>query len=333
LDFSFWKRRAVRLCFPGIQVKFVFDASQVPQGAFLAVWGMTPVPTQLAGEFTVARLEDGFLRSVGLGADLIQPLSWVVDRQGIYYDATRPSDLEHLLASSVFAAPLLERAALLRERIVSAGLTKYNVGSTRWQRPLRAEKVILVPGQVESDNSLKYGAPGLRTNINLLKAVRQSNPDAYIVYKPHPDVVARLRAGGAGEDTARGWCDEWVSDVSMPDLLRETDEVHVLTSLAGFEALMRGKAVTCYGQPFYSGWGLTADIVPQRRRGRRLTLDELVAGALIEYPLYFSRKGDRLVSPEQAIDELIAWRAREGVTVPWWRELCRIALRRIVGVR
>jgi capsular polysaccharide export protein len=294
---------------------------------------MKPVPEDLAPDVKVVRLEDGFLRSVGLGADLIRPVSWVVDGRGIYYDATRPSDLEFLLENSKFEPDLLERAALLRSRVVTEGLTKYNVGSTHWQRPANAEKVILVPGQVESDDSLKYGAPGIRSNIDLLKAVRLANASAYIVYKPHPDVVARLRARGAGEDTALRWCDQVLTDASMSDLLRNVDEVHVLTSLAGFEALLRHKAVTCYGQPFYSGWGLTTDMVSHPRRTRRLTLDELVAGALISYPIYLSRACDRLISPEQAIDELVSWRTRNGGRAPWWRELFRVALRRIVGVR
>jgi len=91
--------------------------------------------------------------------------------------------------------------------------------------------------------------------------------------------------------------------------------------------------VTCYGQPFYSGWGLTMDVVPNLRRGRRLLLDELVAGALIEYPLYLSRVSDALITPEQALDELMAWRAKAGGVVPWWRECFRMVLRRVVGVR
>jgi capsular polysaccharide export protein len=281
----------------------------------------------------ILRLEDGFLRSVGLGADLIRPLSWVVDTRGIYYDATRPSDLEHLLADTVFSRGLIQRAAFLRERIVAEGLTKYNVGISGWQRPSGAGKIILVPGQVESDASLVYGAPRIRSNIGLLQAVRQTNPDTYVVYKPHPDVIAGLRAKGAGEDEALSWCDEQVADVAMGDLLLAVDEVHVLTSLAGFEALLRGKPVTCYGQPFYSGWGLTIDMIPNPRRDRPLSLDELVAGVLIEYPIYLSRVSDALITPEQALDELLAWRAKAGGVVPWWREYFRMVLRFIVGVR
>jgi capsular polysaccharide export protein len=193
--------------------------------------------------------------------------------------------------------------------------------------------VILVPGQVESDASLAYGAPGERTNMGLLRAVRAANPDAYLVYKPHPDVLARLRAEGQGEQEAYRWCDELVTDTAMGDLLMAVDEIHVLTSLAGFEALLRGKSVACYGLPFYSGWGLTHDFMPNDRRRRRLTLDELVAVTLIKYPLYLSRDGNSLISPEQALDELLSWRTRTGGKDPWWRGIIRVFLRRIVGVR
>jgi capsular polysaccharide export protein len=234
LDFSAWKRPAVRQCFAGAQVVFIANAADVPTGGVLAIWGMKPVVGELATDVRILRLEDGFLRSVGLGADLIRPMSWVVDGQGIYYDATRPSDLEYLLANTAFAPAMLARAGFLRERIVAEGLTKYNVGVSKWQRSSDVGKVILVPGQVESDASLVYGAPTVRSNMGLLQAVRQANPDAYVIYKPHPDVMAGLRAQGAGEDEALGWCDEIVRDVDMGRLLMVVDEVHVLTSLAGF---------------------------------------------------------------------------------------------------
>lgn len=333
LNFSTWKRAAVRRCFPGTRTVFVDKVGQVPPGGVLVVWGMAPLPDDPPARLSVLRIEDGFLRSVGLGADLIRPMSWVVDSRGIYYDATQASDLEHLLAHASFDAALLERAAFLRKRIVNARLTKYNVGATAWQRPTTAKHVILVPGQVESDASLAYGAPGIRTNIGLLRAVRAANPQAHVLYKPHPDVLARLRAKGAGEDQAQSICDEVVTDAAMGDLLLLVDEVHVLTSLAGFEALLRDKPVTCHGQPFYAGWGLTRDLVPVARRQRRLSLDELIAGALITYPLYFSRRGDGLITPEQALDELVGWRASAGLAVPWWRKCCRVILRRVVGVR
>jgi capsular polysaccharide export protein len=277
-------------------------------------------------------MEDGFLRSVGLGADLVRPVSWVIDSRGIYYDATRPSDLETILGNQDFTDQQRQRAARLRAAIVDARITKYNVGAREWRRPAAPNRVILVPGQVESDASIAYGAQNERTNIGLLRAVRNENPAAYLLYKPHPDVLARLRAAGESEDTATQWCDEVVTDVAMGDLLDSVDEVHVMTSLSGFEALLRGKRVTCHGLPFYAGWGLTQDRAFSATRSRRLTLDELVAGALIEYPLYLSRDGRTLVTPEQALDTLLAWRQKTHGQEPWWRGVCRVFLRQIIGV-
>ena len=132
----------------------------------------------------------------------------------------------------------------------------------------------------------------------------------------------------------REYCDEVIGDVNMAELLAEVDAVHVLTSLTGFEALLRGLPVSCYGRPFYSGWGLTHDLAPaSERRGRNLDLDELVAGALIEYPVYLDRGGEGLITPEQALDELSARRRRRGHPQDWWQGAYRVALRRLVGVR
>ena len=332
-QFPYWKHPVVKQCFPGFRVVFIESADKLPADTTLVLWGMRPVPEGVAAGVRVWRMEDGFLRSVGLGADLVRPMSWIVDQQGIYYDAMQVSDLEQLLAQTQHDEAMLARAADLRGRVVATGLTKYNVGAEKWQRPADATRVILVPGQVESDASLAYGAPAERTNMGLLKAVCAAHPDAYVIYKPHPDVLARLRLEGMGEQEAHQWCDEIVTEVDMGQLLIAVDEVHVLTSLAGFEALMRGKKVICYGQPFYAGWGLTTDMLPCPRRARRLTLDELVAGVLIKYPLYLSRDGKHLVAPEQTLDELSAWRASSGGNTPWWRKLVRVFLRRIIGVR
>lgn len=323
VGFTGLKQPILRDFLQGSEVRFVRRPEDAPADATLVVWGQAFRDERRP----VIRVEDAFLRSVGLGADLVRPLSLVFDSSGVYYDATAPSDLEHLLQAGDFSADLLARARRLRERIVEQELTKYNVGSPGWTRPDGATRIILVPGQVESDASISYGAPGIRSNMGLLQAVREANPSAHILYKPHPDVVAGLRMKGEGEDEAMRWCDEVVTDAAMGELLSAVDEVYVLTSLAGFEALLREKIVICYGQPFYAGWGLTEDQLPLARRARRLTLDELVAGALILYPTYVSRTTGRFTTPERALDELLDWRQKAKAGLPLWRQLLRSALR------
>ncbi|HEU0202519.1 MAG TPA: beta-3-deoxy-D-manno-oct-2-ulosonic acid transferase [Burkholderiaceae bacterium] len=280
----------------------------------------------MAADVRVLRVEDGFLRSVGLGADLVAPLSWVVDSRGIYYDPARSSDLEALLQSAPFPPEVLARAARFRERLVAAGLTKYNVGAGQWHRPRSDKVVVLVPGQVERDASVRLGGAEVKGNLALLQAVRRARPHAHILYKPHPDVVAGLRAAGANELDAHEFCDEILTDVSMSELLPHVDEVHVLTSLAGFEALVRGKPVSTYGQPFYAGWGLTRDAAPIARRTRRLSLDALVAGVLLLYPRYASRQG-HAISAEAALDELVAWREQALAQRGAWTEAMRMPMR------
>jgi capsular polysaccharide export protein len=320
-----WRKRSFVRGFTGRDdVRFVGDGRAVPSGAGLLLWGSAPVPPGTPADARIIRVEDGFLRSVGLGADLTRPLSWVLDDLGIYYDATRPSALEVQLQQTDFDAAERARAAALRERIVREGLTKYNLAGVRpWRRPADGRRVVLVPGQVETDAAIAWGTASVRTNLDLLRAVRAARPDAWLVYKPHPDVVAGLRRSGAGEDEAHAHCDEIVREGSMHELLAQCDEVHVMSSLAGFEALLRGKAVTCWGLPFYAGWGLTEDREAIPRRSRRLALDELVAGALLRYPVYRSRITGQRCSAEQALDDLLQWRANRPPGDRWWQRWVR----------
>ncbi len=327
LNFSRWKRDAVRLCFPERELRFV---SHCPADATeLVCWGS---PSDLPVGVHVIRLEDGFIRSVGLGADLIKPLSWVIDRVGIYYDATKPSQLELLLEHHEFDEELLLRAMRLQQQIVSVGLSKYNLSGRSWQRPATDKSVLLVVGQVETDASIRLGSPQCCNNHMLLQQVRQLHPDAYLVYKPHPDVVAGLRRASAADKTPYSFADEVVCDVPILTLFSQVDTVHVMTSLTGFEALLRGVPVVCHGLPFYAGWGLTTDLLSVARRSRKLSLAELVAATLILYPVYFDRLNKRRITAEQAITELLEWRELPTRS-SWYTWLRRSVLRLVVGVR
>lgn len=296
-----WRSTLARFT-SGSQLTHVRSAERVPAGALALVWGQQPVALQQE-DIVLMRLEDGFLRSVGLGAEFAAALSWVVDFDHLYFDASGASRLESLLSQHRFSDADLARAGRLIDAITSARLSKYNNHSGTWQRPDR-DKVILVPGQVEGDASITFGAPGINTNMALLQAVRQHNPQAWVVYKPHPDVVAGARQGGVFEQVADQWCDEIVQQANIAAMLEQVDEVHTLTSLTGFEALLRGRRVTCYGLPFYAGWGLTQDLHNCHRRSRTLSLEELAHAVLIQYPFYNSLYGEGFIEPEQALQEL-----------------------------
>lgn len=293
VGFAFWKRPTVApLLWNGTsKVPFVSAPRRFSDADRVAIWKSRTSGRLLSAiERSGARLievEDGFIRSSGLGANCVPPLSILVDRLGIYLDPAKPSELEMLLQNGTFSPSLIRRARQLRKQIVAAGLTKYAGGfeGSKFRRDGR--RTILVPGQVEDDRSVVLGGGDVRSNLDLLRRVRRVAPDAYIFYKPHPDVEAGHRLGGVAEQEVFSYADEIVRNTSISSLIASVDEIHVNTSLAGFEGLLRGKEVVTYGSPFYAGWGLTRDFgpLPSRRTTLR-TLDELVAAALVVYPRY-----------------------------------------------
>jgi len=334
--FSWWKRPFVRryLGGPSTVLSFERRLPSVPvQTTRAVVWGRRG-PRGLEEHcrtrgIPLLRMEDGFLRSVGLGADLTAPASLVLDARGLYFDPRQPSDLEDLLERRTFTDEEKERARALRLQIVRARISKYNPQARPDEarvRP-RGRPVLLVPGQVEDDESVVLGGAGLRTNDALVRAVRHAHPEAYLLYRPHPDVVSRNRKGALGDEAAQ-LVDEVARGISLEGCLALADEVHTLTSLVGFEALLRELPVCVYGQPFYAGWGLTRDRVELPRRARRLELDELVAGALLVYPRYYSFAANAFVTPEQVVFELSRDRTSRQ-TIPldtsWpWRQLRKV---------
>ena len=250
-------------------------------------------------------VEDGFIRSTGLGADCVPPLSIIVDRRGVYFDPSRPSDLERLLQDGDFTPEVRDRARRLRELIVKTGISKYGAGAASLERRQDGKRYLLVPGQVEDDRSVISGGGAVRTNLELLRRVREANPDAHIIYKPHPDVEAGHRTGLIADDICLGLADEIVRSAPISSLIDLVDEVHVNTSLAGFEALLRDTKVTTYGVPFFAGWGLTRDrgAIPPRRTARR-TLDDVVAATLLLYPRYLDPVTGLPCPPEILIKRL-----------------------------
>ncbi|SDX62785.1 capsular polysaccharide biosynthesis protein [Roseicitreum antarcticum] len=355
-------------------------------------WAQPPAPASDArapasAPLIVRRVEDGFLRSRGLGAQLVPPLSLVADPLGIYYDPTRPSTLERLIAAPP-PPGYADRAEALRRQIITAGLSKYNLGGTgpsratppqdRPPRPdpqdplagalprrggsgtapqtnsqptqagnaptddahdrpaarsvtTRAASTasprlrILVPGQVEDDASIRLGAGNVRTNLDLLRAVRTANPDAHITYKPHPDVEAGLRPGAIPNAAACTLADIIASHADPIALIDACDAVWTITSLLGFEALIRHKPVTCLGVPFYAGWGLTTDLcdMPRRRQeAARPDLAALIHATLIAYPRYRDPVTGTPCPPEVVAERLATGTLpRPGLALRWLAKL------------
>ena len=251
------------------------------------------------------RIEDGFIRSAGLGANLCKPSSLSFDYSGMYFDSRRESDLERRLSYESLTEQQKQRGRALIERLQATGVSKYNVGVDAAFTPSCTEKrVILIVGQVDGDASIKTGSPIIQSNEQLLYAVREAAPDAHIIFKPHPDVVSGNRAGQVSPQCLASCVNQTVTELPLTSLYPHIDELHTMTSLSGFEALVQGVEVHTWGQPFYSGWGLTEDKHPVDRRTRNRQLEELVYLTLVAYPSYVDWKTKLWSAPEWVIEDI-----------------------------
>lgn len=322
---SMWKRAVVRpfLTAPSTRLHFVrspvaLARRPLAKDSKVVVWGIKHevALTTLAARrgLPVWRMEDGFLRSVGLGSDLFRPVSLVLDQSGMYYDPASGSALEHMLATQQLDVEDLARAARFRREYVKLKLSKYNLSRSALKIDSGGRKVLLVPGQVEDDASIRRGSPMVRSNLELLRAVRAANPDACVLYKAHPDVVAGNRQGVVPPEELAILADQCVNEANIIDCILAADEVHTMTSLSGFEALLHGRAVHCYGSPFYAGWGLTVDHFPLPKRQREVDLDALVFAVMLAYPRYVLPGTPGFASAEQVMHFLVEQVTSVGVS-------------------
>lgn len=325
-----WKREFVSRYLPEYRLAFARGNTPWPrlresldqkQDLTFIAWGMSERPEVPAyaeeRNFPLYRMEDGFVRSADLGSRHTTPLSLVLDKQGIYFDASKPSDLEQLLNEHDFSStPDLLRAS--RELLVlmrNLKISKYNLGSLQAANQILGPKIrrrVLVIGQVEADASIRHGLGEGWTNHRLIEMAKAENPDAEVIYRPHPDVAQGFRESAHSAEALALSCRVMTEDVMLGDLFQAVDHVYTLTSLSGFEALVHGLPVTVVGAPFYAGWGLTDDRMPVPRRQRSLSLDELFCAAYLLYPRYLGSFSDAVCGCLSAMLQVTAQR-REGL--------------------
>ncbi|EAK9999112.1 capsular polysaccharide biosynthesis protein [Campylobacter lari] len=313
LGFTLWKRWFMKPFFKAKNNKIIFLNSlnelykaKLNSEDKIFIWGKKYNKTLLAKDFSneIFLVEDGFLRSVFLGSDLTRPFSLIIDSKGLYVDPSKPSDLEDILQNHEFDESLRQRAKKLITTITQNKFSKYNGLKHEKLNFNTNKKIILIPAQVEDDASMILGGAGFDT-LKLLQSVRETNENAFIVFKPHPDVLSGNRKGLKDKSIILKYCDEIIENVSIDSAINACDEVHTITSTSGFDALLRGKKVVVYGKPFYAGWGLTSDLYEIPRRTRVLSLEDLVAGVLILYPRYIHPKSKNLCEVELALDIML----------------------------
>ncbi|EYR80486.1 capsular polysaccharide biosynthesis protein [Shinella sp. DD12] len=374
LHMNGWKRAVFQSFFP--ERRFVYLPLNVTaeaferkwmariggtKGAEVFIWGHN-LPANLE-TFVRERgipcffIEDGFLRSNRPNAARTPPLSLSLDSRRPYFDSRGPSDLEVMLETHDFSADpdLLERARVGIRLIVEGGLSKYNTVSSLSLADLLEEKTkprVLVIGQVEDDASILYGCDRKFGNNDLVRLAAAENPDAEILYKPHPDILNGVRDAQSDPQEVAHLCRILREKIPLARSFETIDKAYAITSLGGFEALLRGIPLTVLGCPFYAGWGLTDDRQPNPRRTRRRTVEEVFAAAYLLYPRYFEPTTGARYSFEQAVEWLklrlqspetyknefgdakpAEWQPWGAYGILGWRHLLPFVVLPIIGLR
>ena len=201
-----WKREFIEKNYPEYEwyfVPFKKDVKslnrkihQIKDKVFV-IWGYN----ELAGtaeyarkhNIPVYRMEDGFVRSVGLGSNHELPLSLVLDKSGtLYFDSRSPSTLEKILNEYDFSSDveLMAKAEACLKELVNSCSSKYNHVSSKSAEIVYSKyctknnkgKRILVIGQVEDDASIKYGCRQKLNNGALVWKARNDYPNAQIFF-------------------------------------------------------------------------------------------------------------------------------------------------------
>ena len=141
----------------------------------------------------------------------------------------------------------------------------------------------------------------------MLAAALANHPRATVYVKTHPE-AASGRKGGHFAALVEGERVVLLRQAIEPlSLLRAVDHVYVVSSTLGFEALLAGKPVHCFGLPWYAGWGATVDALRCERRTRRRGVDELFAAAYLRYARYLNPE----THERGSIFDVIAWLVRQ----------------------
>lgn len=271
--------------------------SLVEKPAVIIVWGYTDgyFLRKHASQHNlpIYRMEDGFVRSSALGATHATPYSICIDKTGLYYDATGPSDIENILNTWPFDddPDVLKKAERVLQTINDLKISKYNPARFATNQTINAIKTtkrVAVLGQVYSDAAIRYGNPDGWSTEELIQLARLENPEAEVLFRPHPETYDGYKKSKVKRSKVECFAEIIAPDEPIIDFLETVDHVYTINSLSGLEALIRGVKVTVVGAAFYAGWGLTDDRAQLERRYAKRSLMELVAGIYLIYPRYLA---------------------------------------------
>lgn len=308
----------------------------------IVVWGYRECHNlkefAIENNLKITRIEDGFVRGKGLGIEHNLPYSLCFDSQCLYFDAREESNFEKLALKhqSIITDKLLEKSRYYVQIFKERGITKYLLPETfKVEYPEKPSSIerILVIGQSEGDASIRFSLSAIKTNFELVTEVRNRHPDAQIVYKQHPDETFR----GTPQTKFKEKCNLFIDfPTDYESLMEGVDKVYTISSLLGFELLIRGARVHVFGMPFYAGWGLTEDEQSLPRRNVKLSIEELFALTYILYPKYFDKdyneiEFDAFIKNYLSQEELLYQKTKHHDTKhPQISDLCQYSQKNLI---
>lgn len=254
----------------------------------------------LAARKPLIRFEYGFISSLGLAINNSFQHSIILCPGSMYYDAKNESAMERDLNSESFYLndEKIKRVKGIIKTITEKKITKYNhapdVPVSKFITVSSRKKILLVD-QRFGDASIVMGLANEDAFRRMWEeALRYTDHD--IIVKLHPDAVSGGKESSLSKIIPKVLPKNVFilsEDINPFNVISEVDKVFVCVSQLGFEALMLGKEVHCFGVAFYSGWGLTTDYIQPIRKRKKRSLEELFYIFYIEYSRYAIAEDER----------------------------------------
>ncbi len=258
-------------------------------------------------------LEDAFVRSYApQSVSGEHALGLVIDDEGMYYDASCPSRLERLIKEARDDETAQRAGQRIIDMLRKLQVCKYNnfEGST----PASVKKhdksdVVLVVDQTWQDCSVTGAGADTGSFRSMLEASADENPGKIIVVKLHPETMAGKKRGYLKDLAVELRFEIMTENINPWNLFHHVSKVYTVSSQLGFDALMAGVDVRCFGQPFYAGWGLTQDeAVCKRRQGISITTQAITCAALSRYARHIESATDLPCDVERTVAQVATLR-------------------------
>lgn len=287
-------------------------------------WGITPSGLKESQRKLARRLgrpvvivEEGLLRSMDIGLSGVPALSLIFDKKTAYYDAENVSMLAEMLQNGPdLSEGERQRALRVMQSIRRYRLSKYNhAPDLKLSIGENKSKVLLVD-QRYGDQSVLSGLADEHSFRQMVSDALARHPESDIIVKLHPDAIKGDKGSYITSDIIPA-NDPRIHlidyDVNPHALFDIVDDVYVVTSGMGFEALMAGKRVHCYGMPFYAGWGVTNDKISLPSRTRKRSVEEIFHFTYIKASRYYSPQLGRSCEIEDLVEYLASQTSEIGL--------------------